>query len=327
MPQTVKITVHSSEFPQSVERAFLEGLRARKIAPRFLYQGHRQGQLWLRLHHEHSPAWRDPEVLALYAESFAAASMVRDEPVNVAGLGCGGGTKEAMLLLALAAGKNPAVAYLPSDVSLPLLLTSVESARNNGSSATCKPLLCDLALAEDLPAALDDLLEPSIPRIITFFGLIPNFEPEAILPKLSSLVRKRDVLLFSANLAPGTDYRAGVESIFGGYDNAHTRDWLMAFLEDLGVRSDDGMLKFSIEDAGGNLRIVADFQFSRERVVVAAGEKFVFERGAVVRLFFSYRYTAQMIPRLLRQYGLEARQQWIASSGEEGVFLCEKSAR
>ena len=30
--------------------------------------------------------------------------------------------------------------------------------------------------------------------------MIPNFEPEQILPKLASLVRPKDFLLFSANL-------------------------------------------------------------------------------------------------------------------------------
>ena len=40
--------------------------------------------------------------------------------------------------------------------------------------------------------------------------MIPNFEPQIILPKLATLVRPKDFLLFSANLAPGKNYAAGV---------------------------------------------------------------------------------------------------------------------
>ena len=328
MPPTVNITVHSSEFPDSVGLAFLEGLRRRQIAPRFLYQSYRQGQLWLALHRAFSPAWLDPDTELIYAMGCGAAACAAPAgAVNVVGLGCGSGTKEARLLQALTQQNKPATTFLPSDVSLPLLLTSVEEARKAEPSIVCKPLLCDLALAEDLPAVLDELLGPSSARILTFFGLIPNFEPAVILPKLSALLREHDLLLFSANLAPGPDYHAGVQAIFGGYDNTHTRDWLMAFLEDLGVRGDDGLLTFAIEESGGLLRIVANFQFSRERVVTAHQEKFVFESGAVVRLFFSYRYTPPLMQELLRKFGIEARQRWIAESGEEGVFLCGKAPR
>ena len=55
------------------------------------------------------------------------------------------------------------------------------------------------------------------------------------MPRLAALLRPADYLLFSANLAPGTDYAAGVQRILPLYDNALTRDWLMTFLLDVGV--------------------------------------------------------------------------------------------
>ena len=77
---------------------------------------------------------------------------------------------------------------------------------------------------------------PQQPRaLVTFFGMIPNFEPQEILPKLASLIRPKDFLLFSANLAPGKNYAAGMKKILPQYDNPPTRDWLMTFLLDLGV--------------------------------------------------------------------------------------------
>jgi uncharacterized SAM-dependent methyltransferase len=162
-------------------------------------------------------------------------------------------------------------------------------------------------------------------RLITFFGIIPNFEPQIILPKLAALVRRNDHLLFSANLAPGKSYADGMKRILPQYDNPLTRDWLMTFLLDLGVERTDGELRFRIESGGpgGRLkRVAADFRFARAREIKVDSERFGFCRGETLRLFFSYRHTPALVRSLLERHGLRVRDQWIARSEEEGVFLC-----
>ena len=72
------------------------------------------------------------------------------------------------------------------------------------------------------------------------------------MPKLASLIRPKDFLLFSANLAPGKNYAAGMKKILPQYDNAQTRDWLMTFLLDLGIEKCDGELRFEIETVKAN---------------------------------------------------------------------------
>jgi hypothetical protein len=219
----------------------------------------------------------------------------------------------------------------------------------------CFPLVCDLGTATDLPRVLDDL--PSIPlsprntqhatrntacfsrsvlhaprstlyapRLFTFFGMIPNFEPRIILPRLASLIRPGDFLLFSANLAPGPDYAAGVRRILPLYDNELTRDWLLTFLLDLGVEKRGGKLDFVIEDDPSGLkRIAAYFRFIRSRTIMVNTESFKFRRGESIRLFFSYRHTPTLVRRLLARYGFQVMNQWITKSEEEGVFLvCRK---
>ena len=158
--------------------------------------------------------------------------------------------------------------------------------------------------------------------------MIPNFEPGEILPKLASLVHRKDFLLFSANLAPGKNYGSGMKKILPQYDNALTADWLMAFLLDLGVEISDGELRFAIEDGGSELkRVAARFHFSRARQIKVDGKGFKFRRGESIRLFFSYRYTPERVRKILARFRLEVCEQWIAESGEEGVFLCRRRRR
>jgi hypothetical protein len=137
-----------------------------------------------------------------------------------------------------------------------------------------------------------------------------------------------DVLLLSANLAPGPDFLAGVRTVLPLYDNALTNDWLMTFLLDIGFEKTDGVLEWRIESCpGGNdlLRIEAWFHVRRPRVLKILGETFEFSSGEKIRLFFSYRYTPERVRAQLGAYGIAVHEQWITSSGEEGVFLCGPS--
>jgi uncharacterized SAM-dependent methyltransferase len=243
--------------------------------------------------------------------------------VRLVGLGCGGGQKEARLLAVLAE-RGKAISYTPCDASLPLVITSAQQAE--GMAKVCHPLVCDLATAEDLARVLDEIEPRHQGSLFTFFGIIPNFEPDQILAKLNALLQTGDLLLFSANLAPGPDYATGVERVFGGYDNRETREWLLAFITDLGIEPEDGVIAFSIEEVAGLRRITADFRFHRQRAISVEGEQFEFADGASLRLFFSFRYTPSQVEQLLRVRQIAVLDQWITPSEEEGVFLCRKIA-
>ena len=320
--KTAKILIHESQFPESVRRDLLASLRARKINHKFHYDSIKQAQKWLALHQIYSPTRNDENCRVVYGHGFAAAATkIKSKKVHVIGLGCGGGQKDAQLLKLLKARRRK-IFYTPCDVSPAMVLVARQAALAVLPAKNCFPFVCDLATADDLQKSL----ATRHPSLVTFFGMIPNFEPQIILPKLASLIRPKDFLLFSANLAPGKNYAAGVRKILPQYDNRQTRDWLLAFLLDLGVERKDGKLKFTIEAGGlGLRRIVARFHFNRARRVETGDKTFDFAAGDPVQLFFSYRYTPGRVRRQLGRNGLEVLGQWIAQSEEEGVFLCRRN--
>jgi uncharacterized SAM-dependent methyltransferase len=334
MSATASITIHESQFPGAVRRDLLESLRERRVNHKFHYDSVKQTQKWLALHEAFSPTRNDADCRAIYENGFAAAvEKIKAKQVHVIGLGCGGGQKDTRLLTLLKS-RGREIFYTPCDVSTAMVLVARQAALAVLLEKNCFPIVCDLVTAGDLQklvgprccATTDDRQVVPTVRLITFFGMIPNFEPEQILPKLASLIRKRDFLLFSANLAPGADYIAGVKKILPQYDNAPTRDWLMTFLLDLGIEKRDGKLKFEIENGRSGLkRVVARFHFSRARQIKIDDESFKFRRGESIRLFFSYRYTPARVCKMLAGYELEVCRRWIAKSEEEGVFLCQKA--
>jgi L-histidine Nalpha-methyltransferase len=325
MSLTVSVAVHPSQFPGAVQRELIEGLRQRRIPPKFHYLSYKQSEKWLALHNAWSPSRTDLDCATIYDRSFVAAtSMVQGEHVRVVGLGCGSGQKEARLMTQLAEqGKK--VSFTACDVSLALVLTAREEASRSVKDARVDPLLCDLAAAGDLGDTLTEIDGGETPRIITFFGMIPNLEPDAAIPRLAALARPEDVLLVSANLAPGADYEAGMRRILPGYANTETRDWLLTFIFDIGIEPGDDAFRIGIEDAKGLKRIVADYRFSRDRVVTIHGERIEFRAGESLRLFFSYRYTPEKCEGLFASHGLKPAGQWITKSGEEVVFAWKQS--
>jgi uncharacterized SAM-dependent methyltransferase len=318
---TANVTIHASQFPENVRRDLIASLATRRVNHKFHYDSVRQTQKWLALHQAHSPSRNDADCAGTYDRAFAeAVKQIAAKQIHVIGLGCGGGQKDTRLLeLLKASGRE--ISYTPCDVSVAMTLVARQTALAVVPEKNCFPFVCDLATADDLSAALD----PRPSTLVTFFGMIPNFEPEEILPKLAALVRPQDFLLFSANLAPDADYAAGMKKIFPQYDNALTRDWLMAFLLNLGVETGDGELRFTIEASAANLqRVLARFHFTHDRRIAVETEEFKFRSGESLQLFFSYRYTPELVQKNLARHGLTVRAQWLTKSAEEAVFLCQQ---
>lgn len=303
------VLIDPSQFPDIVQAELVASLRQREIDHKFHYVSYRQAEKWLGLHEAYSPARRDPDCQAIYDRAFSAAGKARVQ--EVIGLGCGGGQKDARLLAKMKRGE---VHYTPVDVSLPLVLR----ARQIWPAELVRPpIVCDLAKAEGLRF-------DSGSKLFTFFGMLPNFEPNTIIPRVARLLASKDYLLCSANLAPGSDYAQGVKAILPQYDNPLTHDWLLTFLLDLGIERDSGSIEWSIEPASGLMRMIAFFRFGRACEIKYANHQFKFAADERIRLFFSYRYTPFLVQKMFTAQGLKVQEQWITRSEEEGVFLCRK---
>src|SRR5262245_25316712 len=324
MSAVARVTIHSSQFPESIQRDLLESLRTRRVNHKFHYDSVKQTLKWLALHEAHSPARTDADCEATYDRAFAdAAREIKTPRVHLIGLGCGGGQKDVRLLKRLKQ-RGRKIFYTPCDVSSAMVLVARQAASAIVPENGCVPFVCDLASANDLASCFKKLSPPGTTRIFTFFGMIPNFEPQVILPKLASLLRENDTLLFSANLAPGADYASGVKKILPQYDNPLTRDWLMTFLLDLGVEANDGVMRFAVEDGAARSelkKIVARFSFARPRRIKIDEHAFSFRSGDDIQLFFSFRYTPALVRQTLAKYRLAVQAEWITESQEEGVLL------
>jgi len=322
------ITVHPGQFPEVQRAELLGSLRSRHINHKFHYESVRQTQKWLTLHRAYSPSYQDADCEHIYREAFSEVTgVIKAGPLQLVSLCCGDGLKEQRLIRELVRhGSRPS--YVPSDSSVPMVLMAARAASPMVSRTECRSLVCDFESANDLSDILKSLSGPAdLRRLVSFFGTIHNYPPLMAAARLSSILRRNDLLLVGANLAPEHDYIKAVQRIAKQYDNGLTHDWLCTFLFDLGITHKDGKAETVVERCpyrSGLLRIAIYFRFSRTCAFNVGSERFSFRQGQRIRLFFSYRYTPMRLEQCFRGQRISVLREWISSSEEEGLFLCRK---
>jgi len=328
IPNPVIVWIDESQSPEAVGRDLARSLRTRRMHHKFHYDTLKQTVRWLAIYKQYSPFPNDPACQKIYRQAFdASARRVHARRIHVIGLGCGNGEKDIRLAETLRrAGKT--VSYTPSDVSTPMTLVAWRRATRRLGGMVRPPLVCDLATTTQLRDLLRRAAGPQATKLITFLGMIPNFEAGFILPRLAASMARGDLLLASGNLLPGPDPAKGLRRVLPQYDNPLTRRWLFTVLSDLGVGRADGRIHFKTgakNKNGETVRIEARFRFLRSRTIQLPGSSFTFDRGESLRLFFSVRYTSQSLRQMFARHGFQVLQDWVAPSGEEGVFLLKKA--
>jgi len=304
----MKTIVHPSQSPILIESERAACLRQRKVAAKFHYETHRQATLWLKLHERYAPP---ADMAQPYADAAKALSLKWPHlDGSLIALGCGGGEKDVSILKALPGSTH----FVPTDVCEHLALKAAQSAAKTHSSSVETPLVFDLTTADNLLNFIDQ--HAGLNRIYTFFGIIPNFPPKDILPRLRLLLRNEDFLLVSANLAPDS-----IEAILSQYDNDTTRKWLSEFPKSHGAG--EGEVKITVESDGNLQYICAYYHFQESCTMKANGEIFKFRSKDVLQLFVSYRYTIDSLTNALKSHGIDVKQFFQSANREEGVFLCK----
>ncbi len=324
----VTLTIHDSQYPSQVAAQLCDGLRRRKLSSKFLYDSPAQAQRWLTYHQAYSPSRADPELLALYQRAFEAALAARSGTLlHYVSLGCGGGMKDT-LFLEQALRHGATLAVTPMDVSVALVVETMLRLRSTLPPLPCRPLVVDLEAQPDLSTWFVPHEPPDSQRLLACFGMLPNFVYTDFLPYVRRLMRPDDLLLLSANLSP-RPYPQSCDAIVPQYDNPLARAWFSGLLESLGLPLQDVDLQIDahpLRPDGQIWQIDATARFRRGFELTLDGETFVFQADDTLEVFFSNRFTPQIMPQILAEAGLVTRETFLLTSAEEGVYLCRPSA-
>lgn len=318
------VTVHASAGAAHQAKLRRGSMETGWVDAAFHYQSVRQAELWMEVHRAHAPVSGREAFREIFHE--AAVPVAREaagRAVHLVGLGAGGGRKEGWILAALrAAGCR--VRYTPVDVSVELALESARVADAFLPPGAITPVVAD---ARFLPAQ-GGWLEPREKeelRIVTAFGVLPNWRPGEAFPVLRGLLRPDDLLLVSANLVPVPDDSVKVaeacEKILPQYDNAETRRWLRQVVMDWGWDAHLGPVRFGVEQLEGVCGLFARCDWIAPWPIPGGGGFPQNTHREPLRLFFSLRYSPKMLEQCLQNHGLRTQSTWVTPCAEEGVWL------
>jgi len=260
-----------------------------------LYSHPSLGCLWKRVHRSCSPFLKRPAIRNLYQRPAWVLRKKLAFPYALVALGCAEGAKEALLLQEL-----PKPCYLlTADTNLSL------ARRAAHRLPAQKKTFRKIDLSQTLPALH---LPLSTSRLFTLFGVLPNLQPLPLLRRLTRQMKRGDLLLFSANLAPGRSGFAGAERILPQYDNPPTRRWLEAAVRRCRPKLPPGRLEFGVH---------AD---PRQKSLARIEARWVAgKRNWIV--FSSRRPTPIQIENWILLARLKKIARFLEPQGEEGVWL------
>jgi uncharacterized SAM-dependent methyltransferase len=240
-------------------------------------------------------------------------------------LGCGGGNKDA-LFLQRAVARCPALIFTPMDTSMALVVETLLRIQRTLPELTTAPLVVDLEEEPELTPWLSHYETPAHQRLLACFGMLPNFVHSTFLPYVRSLMRPGDVLLLSANLSPGV-YADAVTRILPQYDNPSAHAWYTGLLDSLGLTASQIQLAVYpqlIRPDGHIWQIRAEAVVRHSLQFTLYDETFTLAAGESLEVFFSTRFTPQVMPEVLAQAGLTPLQTFLFASQEEAIYLCAR---
>jgi hypothetical protein len=78
----------------------------------------------------------------------------------------------------------------------------------------------------------------------------------------------------------------------------------------------------ALSDDGQVWQIRANAQCQRPIHLMLYGEQFMFAPEEQLQVFFSNRFTPQILPQILAEAGLTVVETFLFASQEEGIYLC-----
>ncbi len=234
--------------------------------------------------------------------------------------GSGSGCKTRLLLAAFLA-RQPALHYVPIDISRDFLRSSARALLTDyeGLSIT--------AIAAEYNDGLDALPPRDGPRLLIFLGSnIGNFTPEeaqSFLARIRSRMNETDRLLVGMDLAKN---RAELEAAYNdaqGVTEAFNKNLLARINRELDGAFDlDAFAHCApFDEAQSRIEMRLVSRVAQDVPIRALARTFHFAAGESVHTENSYKYTPARFATLAERAGLQTAQSWVDSKERFALAL------
>jgi len=309
-------TVRSLLTENDLAGEFVAAFASRLLPEKFFYWFPLSVRAWLDLcsDGDYRNYVRSRSLIATSASALTA--IAPSGPLEVLSLGSGQGDKDAILLRAFSRGRE-GLRYTPVDTSQALLEMAIAEAK--AASVPAEGVKADLTNPDHLEALQ---VSPDAPRrlVMLIGNTLGAFDPERYAQTLAGVLREQDLLLVDGELYSGQETLAG-------YDNPVNRRFAWAPLHAVGIRDEDGELRFQTAEDGrlpGMYAVTKHFEAGRDAEAMMGGESLRLAAGERLAMSRSGKYAQETFVRILEEAGLAVR--WLGRS-EDGKFVMALAGR
>ncbi len=241
---------------------------------------------------------------ALQALRVAAPQLANDlhEIKSLCGLGCGEGSKDAVLLRAFAAAGSK-LTFVAADFSQALLELALDEVDEFTEFATGTKF--DVTDDAQLAAVCNGPHELGPPTLFTVLGnTLGAFGPHRFPQRLRSQMRPGDRFLFDGEIFSS--------DTLAGYDNPVNRHFAWGPLTGVGITDADGQLHFATEALEDGLHAVTKhFVAARDLRVNLGGEAIEIHAGEKLKMSSSIKYgSEEVLLDCVKRAGFQVASTW-----------------
>jgi uncharacterized SAM-dependent methyltransferase len=299
-----------------ITQEFTEAIEARDLPEKFFFWFPRSAAEWTALAREDElygglgETWRQIAAQAApLAQHFGAR-------VPVISFGAGDGLRDRTLMNSLKDAGCECL-YFPVDASQTMLEMACSGAEDDDFEAV--GIKADISSPIHLVYAAD---AAESPRLFIISGnTISAFDPLAEIRYISQCMKPGDRLIVDGEIYDE-------EKTMARRANPAARKFLSALLGSVGIREEDGEVRFDHkrdERHEGLHLITRQFRAGRDLSATVAGEENALERGERIGLNFQYSYTEAAFRWLLcEQGGLEITNEYRSPDGRFLTAICQK---
>ena len=312
VPMKVEVVLTEADIAQE----FAEAIEARDLPEKFFFWFPRSAAEWAALtgHAElYGGLWETWKELAANAGALAKHFPRR---VPVISFGAGDGARDRMVMNAL---KNAGCEclYFPVDASQAMLELACAGADDEDIETV--GIKADISSPIHLVYAAD-AAEP--PRLFILSGnTMGSFDPLAEIRYVAQCMKPEDRLIIDGEIHHE-------QLSMARRDNPAARQFLSTLLNGVGIRDNDGEVRFQLkrDDRHNGLHlIVRSFRAARDLSATVAGQEIPLQRGEHIGLNFQYTYTPEAFRWLLtEQGGLEMLEEHLSADGRFLTAVCRR---
>jgi uncharacterized SAM-dependent methyltransferase len=310
----MKVEVVLTETDIAME--FAEAIEARDLPEKFFFWFPRSATEWAALtgHAElYGGLWETWRELAANAAALAGHFRAR---IPVISFGAGDGSRDRLLMNAL---KNSGCEclYFPVDASQAMLEMACAGADDEDFETV--GIKADISSPVHLVYAAD-AADP--PRLFILSGnTMGSFDPLAEIRYVAQCMKPGDRLIVDGELHDA-------QLSMARRDNPASRKFISALLASVGIREDDGQIRFNQkhDDRHDGLHLITrSFRAARDLSATVAGQEIPLQRGESIGLNFQYTYTTEAFRWLLGEHGgLEIMSEYRSPDERFFTAICKR---